>query len=56
MNDNAQPAAATESASRRIALTVAAAFFMETLDATVIVTALPAARPSASARWTRAWA
>lgn len=42
MNDNAQPAAATDSASRRIALTVAAAFFMETLDATVIVTALPA--------------
>ncbi|RTQ34351.1 MFS transporter [Variovorax gossypii] len=42
MNDNARPEAATESASKRIALTVAAAFFMETLDATVIVTALPA--------------
>ena len=42
MNDNAQPAAATDSASKRIALTVAAAFFMETLDATIIVTALPA--------------
>ena len=33
---------ASEVAARRIALTVAAAFFMETLDATIIVTALPA--------------
>jgi EmrB/QacA subfamily drug resistance transporter len=32
----------SEVAARRIALTVAAAFFMETLDATIIVTALPA--------------
>ncbi|HKU87245.1 MAG TPA: MFS transporter [Casimicrobiaceae bacterium] len=32
----------SEAAARRIALTVAAAFFMETLDATIIVTALPA--------------
>jgi EmrB/QacA subfamily drug resistance transporter len=33
---------ASEVAARRIALTVAGAFFMETLDATIIVTALPA--------------
>src|SRR4029079_14393335 len=32
----------SEVAARRIALTVAAGFFMETLDATIIVTALPA--------------
>ena len=32
----------TDAASSHIALTVAAAFFMETLDATIIVTALPA--------------
>jgi EmrB/QacA subfamily drug resistance transporter len=45
MTDNADTdptAGAAGAASRRIALTVAAAFFMETLDATVIVTALPA--------------
>jgi MFS family permease len=42
MTDISRPAEATDSASKRIALTVAAAFFMETLDATVIVTALPA--------------
>lgn len=35
------PEPATDAAASRIALTVAAAFFMETLDATIIVTALP---------------
>ena len=43
MNDSAQEKDdSTGSASSRIALTVAAAFFMETLDSTIIVTALPA--------------
>src|SRR4051794_11813214 len=43
MNDSAlEKHPAYDSASSRIALTVAAAFFMETLDSTIIVTALPA--------------
>jgi EmrB/QacA subfamily drug resistance transporter len=36
------PAVSSESAASRIALVVAVAFFMETLDATIIATALPA--------------
>ena len=35
------PASDTAASSRTIALIVAAAFFMETLDGTVVITALP---------------
>jgi hypothetical protein len=42
VNDVPMKNRSTDAASSHIALTVAAAFFMETLDATIIVTALPA--------------
>jgi hypothetical protein len=42
MNDGPIKNGSKDAASSHIALTVAAAFFMETLDATIIVTALPA--------------